>query len=108
MIRIFTDFAPSPVVVAKVRRLERRRELVVQGPGTAGKSDDCAISHCIDGIRLRQDAPSFGTGVALKGDIVRLLQSLSEEGGVILRISPRRVRLGSEVTQWTENGARKA
>jgi hypothetical protein len=49
MIRIFTDFAPSPVVVAKVRRLERRRELVVQGPGTAGKSDDCAISHCIDG-----------------------------------------------------------
>jgi hypothetical protein len=37
-----------------------------------------------------------------------LLQSLSEEGGVILRISPRRVRLGSEVTQWTENGARKA
>jgi hypothetical protein len=40
-------------------------------------------------FRLRQDAPSFGTGVALKGDIVRLLQSLPEEGNIAVRLSPR-------------------
>jgi hypothetical protein len=91
MIRILTDLAPSPVVVANIRRLERRRELVVQGPGTAGKSDDYAISYCIDGkdsVQIAAGPPSFGTGVAFKGDMVRLLQSLSDQGGVTVPISP--------------------
>jgi hypothetical protein len=34
-------------------------------------------------------APSFGTGVAFKGDIVRLLQSLPEQGEMFIRLSPR-------------------
>ena len=69
-----------------------RTEFVVEGPGIAGRGDDYAISYRIDGHDLVQvvaGRPSFGTGAAFKGDIVRLLQSLREEGSITVRISPR-------------------
>ena len=69
-----------------------RTELVVEGPAIAGKGDDYAISYRIDGndrVQLLGGPSSFGTGAAFKGDIVRLLQSLPDEGGVTVRISPR-------------------
>ena len=69
-----------------------RTELVVEGPAIAGKGDDYAISYRIDGndpVQIVAGPPSFGTGAAFKGDIVRLLQSLPEEGGITVRISPR-------------------
>ena len=69
-----------------------RTELVVEGPAIAGKGDDYAISYRIDGndpVQIAAGPPSFGTGAAFKGDIVRLLQSLPEEGGITVRISPR-------------------
>jgi hypothetical protein len=70
-----------------------RTELVVEGPAIAGKGDDYAISYRIDGndpVQLLGGPSSFGTGAAFKGDIVRLLQSLPEEGGITIRISSRR------------------
>ena len=69
-----------------------RTELVVEGPAIAGKGDDFAISYRIDGnepVQIAAGPPSFGTGAAFKGDIVRLLQSLPEGGGITVRISPR-------------------
>jgi hypothetical protein len=69
-----------------------RTELVVEGPAIAGKGDDYAISYRIDGndrVQLLGGPSSFGTGAAFKGDIVRLLQLLPDEGGVTVRISPR-------------------
>jgi hypothetical protein len=69
-----------------------RTELVVEGPANAGKGDDYAISYRIDDndpVQVVAGRPSFGTGAAFKGDIVRLLQSLPEEGGIAVRISPR-------------------
>ena len=69
-----------------------RTELVVEGPAITGKGDDYAISYRIDGnepVQIAAGPPSFGTGAAFKGDIVRLLQSLPEEGGITVRISPR-------------------
>lgn len=74
-----------------------RTELVVEGPGIAGRGDDYAISYRIDGHDLVQvvaGRPSFGTGAAFKGDIVRLLQSLPEEGGITVRISSRTGAIG--------------
>jgi hypothetical protein len=70
-----------------------RTELVVEGPAITGKGDDFAISYRIDGnepVQIAAGPPSFGTGAAFKGDIVRLLQSLPEGGGITVRISPRK------------------
>jgi hypothetical protein len=69
-----------------------RTELVVAGPAVAGKGEDYAISYRIDGnepVEIAAGTPSFGTGAAFKGDVVRLLQSLPEEGVIAVRLSPR-------------------
>ena len=69
-----------------------RTELVVAGPAVAGRGEDYAISYRIDGnepVQVAAGPPSFGTGAAFKGDVVRLLQSLPEEGDIAVRLSPR-------------------
>ena len=69
-----------------------RTELVVAGPTIAGKGEDYAISYRLDGnvpVQIAADSPSFGTGAAFKGDVVRLLQSFPEEGDIAVRLSPR-------------------
>jgi hypothetical protein len=69
-----------------------RTELVVAGPAISGRGEDYAISYRINGdepVQTAAGAPSFGTGAAFKGDIVRLLQSLPEEGDLTVRLAPR-------------------
>jgi hypothetical protein len=69
-----------------------RTELVVAGPTVSRSSGDYVISYRInDGqpVQLAGGLPSFGTGVAFTGDIVRLLQSLPENGHIAVRISAR-------------------
>src|SRR6476661_5546464 len=67
-----------------------RTELVIAGPAVSRSSAEYAISYRInDGqpVQLAAAAPSFGTGVAFTGDVVRLLQSLPEEGDIAVRLS---------------------
>jgi hypothetical protein len=69
-----------------------RTELVVTGPAVSRSGGDYVISYRInDGqpVQLAAGSPSFGTGVAFTGDIVRLLQSLPENGHITVRISAR-------------------
>jgi len=69
-----------------------RTDLVVSGPAVSGGGADYTISYSVnDGqpVQLAAGSPSFGTGVAFAGDIVRLLQSLPEDGHIAVRISPR-------------------
>jgi hypothetical protein len=69
-----------------------RTELVVVGPAVSGRGEDYTVSYRLNGDQPVQTAagtPSFGTGAAFKGDVVRLLQSLPEEGEVAVRLSPR-------------------
>jgi len=69
-----------------------RTDLVVSGPAVSGGGADYTISYSVnDGqpVQLAAGSPSFGTGVAFTGDIVRLLQSLPEDGHIAVRISPR-------------------
>jgi hypothetical protein len=69
-----------------------RTELVVPGPAVSRGSGDYAISYRINDdqpVQLAAGSPSFGTGVAFTGDVVRLLQSLPEEGGITVRLSTR-------------------
>ena len=89
-----------------------RTELVVAGPAVSRSSADYAISYRInDGqpVQLAAGSPSFGTGAAFTGDVVRLLQSLPEEGDFAVRLShadgcgPR----GAFFARRTEDGARE-
>jgi hypothetical protein len=69
-----------------------RTELLVAGPAVSRSSADYTISYRInDGqsVQLAAAAPSFGTGAAFTGDVVRLLQSLPEEGDIAVRLSTR-------------------
>lgn len=68
-----------------------RTELVVSGPAIPG-SGDYVISYRVnDGppVQLWAGSPSFGTGAAFRGDIVKFLQSLPEDGAIIVHLSRR-------------------
>ena len=69
-----------------------RTELVVSGPAVSHSTEDYAISYRINDdqpVQLAAGSPSFGTGAAFTGDVVRLLQSLPEEGDIAVRLSTR-------------------
>lgn len=69
-----------------------RTELVVAGPTVPRGSADYAISYRINDdqpVQLAAGSPSFGTGAAFTGDVVRLLQSLPEQGDIAVRLSSR-------------------
>jgi hypothetical protein len=69
-----------------------RTELVVTGPAVTRKGEEYAISYRINGdqaVQLAAGSPSFGTGAAFQGDVVRLLQSLPEEGDIAIHLSSR-------------------
>jgi hypothetical protein len=69
-----------------------RTELAVMGPAVLGKGTDYAISYRVnDGqpVQLAAGSPSSGTGAAFTGDVVRLLQSLPEEGDIAVRLTSR-------------------
>jgi hypothetical protein len=69
-----------------------RTELVIAGPALSRSSADYAISYRInDGqpVQVAAGSPSSGTGAAFTGDVVRLLQSLPEEGAIAVRLSTR-------------------
>jgi hypothetical protein len=69
-----------------------RTELVIGGPALARRSEDYVVSYAInDGAPLMLPAgmPASGTGVAIKGDVVRLLASLPDRGDVTFRVEAR-------------------
>ncbi len=69
-----------------------RTELAVAGPGISGRSDDYAISYSInDGqpLQIAAAVPAYGAGVAFAGDVVRLLQSLPDDGSLSIHLAPR-------------------
>jgi len=68
-----------------------RTELVVAGPAVRS-GEDYAISYRVNDdqpVQLAAGSRSFGTGAAFTGDVVRLLQSLPEEGDIAVRLSTR-------------------
>lgn len=69
-----------------------RTELAVAGPAIAGRGDDFVISYRINSgqpVQIAAAVPAFGPGVALKGDVVALIQSLPSEGELSVHLSPR-------------------
>jgi len=69
-----------------------RTEIVVSGPAVPGRGADYTMSYSINDdqpVQLAAGSPSFGTGAAFTGDVVRLLQSLPDEGRIAIRLSTR-------------------
>jgi hypothetical protein len=69
-----------------------RTELVVAGPAFSRNGKDYAISYRIDDnrpVQLAGAPPTSGIGVAFTGDVVRLLQSLPEQGELAIRVVSR-------------------
>ena len=69
-----------------------RTELVVPAPALPGGGADYSISYRVnDGppVQLAAGTPSSGAGAAFRGDAVRLLQSLPDEGQITVRVSNR-------------------
>jgi hypothetical protein len=69
-----------------------RTEIVITGSALSRKGEDYAVTYSINGnqpVRVAAGSPSFGTGVALQGDVVRLLQSFPDEGEIAIHLSTR-------------------
>ena len=68
-----------------------RTELSFAGPAISGRGDGYAISYRINDGKPAQVAaavPSFGSGVAVAGDAVRLLQSFPDNAVLAVHLSP--------------------
>ncbi|MDB5580492.1 MAG: hypothetical protein JWR80_5668 [Bradyrhizobium sp.] len=68
-----------------------RTEFAVIGPAL-GRGADYLISYRLNDdppVQVAAATPSSGTGAAFTSDVVRLLQSLPEEGELSVRLSPR-------------------
>ena len=69
-----------------------RTEMVVTGSTLSGRGGDYAVTYSINGnepVRVPSSSPSFGTGVALQGDVMRLLQSFPDQGEIAIHLSTR-------------------
>jgi hypothetical protein len=87
-----TPSRDSPAMQLTIFCRNGRTELVIAGVAISARGDDYAVSYRINSNEPAQTAagvPSFGSGVAFKGDIVRLLQSLPEEGSMFVRLALR-------------------
>jgi hypothetical protein len=69
-----------------------RTDLVIAGPALTRRGEDYVVSYAVDDgqpVVVAAGAPASGTGVAIKGDVVRLLESLPERGDVTVRLAAR-------------------
>ncbi|WP_156180699.1 hypothetical protein [Bradyrhizobium sp. LTSPM299] len=99
------DYSPVVVVVARSREGEPGSEmqlsidcrkgqtnLVVTGQTISGPGSDYAISYRINSdrpVQIGASATGLGAGAVLQVDVIRLLQSLPEEGDIAIRLAPR-------------------
>ncbi|MDO8980325.1 MAG: hypothetical protein Q7V17_13940 [Afipia sp.] len=69
-----------------------RTELVITGPAVSRAGEEYTISYRINDdqpVQSTARSPTFGGGAAFRGDVVHLLLSLPEEGGIAVRLSSR-------------------
>jgi hypothetical protein len=69
-----------------------RTDLVIGGPTLDRRAEDYVVSYVVDDgqpVAVAAGTPASGTGVAVKGDVVRLLGSLPDRGEVAFRVTAR-------------------
>jgi hypothetical protein len=83
------DVAGGSPMRLSIRCRGGRTELTVAGPAITGPGNDYFISYSVNGgrsVQLAGAVPAFGDGIGFKGDAVALLQSLPNEGELVLRV----------------------
>jgi len=86
------DSVESSAMELSISCRNGRTNVVVTGQTISGHGEDYAVSYRINDdkpIQVGAGSPSFGTGAAFQGDIVRLLRSLPDEGEIAIRLTPR-------------------
>ena len=69
-----------------------RTELVIGDPAVALRAEDHVVSYAVNDSQpavVAAGAAASGTGVALRGDVVRLLTSLPDHGDIAFRVTNR-------------------
>jgi len=86
------DGAAESAMKLSIRCRRGRTELIVAGPRISGRGDDYAIFYRVnDGqqVQIAAAPPASGAGVAFGGDVIRLLQSLPDDGSLSVHLAPR-------------------
>jgi len=69
-----------------------RTDLVIAGPALTRRGENYVVSYAVDDgqpVVVAAGTPASGTGVAIKGDVVRLLASLPDRGDIAFRVTAR-------------------
>jgi hypothetical protein len=69
-----------------------RTELVLGGQATTESGADYSLSYRLDDsqpVQVAAGRPTYGTGIAFRGDVVGLLLSFPNEGGIAIRLGTR-------------------
>jgi hypothetical protein len=69
-----------------------RTELVIGDPAVTLRAEDHVVSYAVNdsqAVVVAAGAAASGTGVALRGDVVRLLASLPDHGDIAFRVTNR-------------------
>ena len=85
--------AGSPALRLSIRCRGGRTELAISGPAITPPGDDYFISYRVNNgqsVHFGGVAPSFGDGVAFKGDAAALLQSFPADGELAVDVMPLR------------------
>lgn len=82
---------PGPTMKLSIRCRGGRTDLSVEGSGISGRGDYAISLRINDGPPLPVSAITVasGTGVAVGGDVVQLLQSLPDKGKLAVHLSSR-------------------
>jgi hypothetical protein len=62
------------------------------GPALTGRGEDSVVSYIVNNeqpVAVAGGTPASGAGVAIRGDVVRLLASLPDRGEISFRVTPR-------------------
>ena len=69
-----------------------RTEVIVAGPALSRSASEYIISFRLNAdtpMQLTAASPSFGSGIAFGGDVVKLLSALPDEGHIVVRLFTR-------------------
>lgn len=85
----FSRGGPGGPMQLSIHCRSGRTELGVTGTALSSASAYTITYRINDGqpVQLQAGSPSFGAGAAFKGDIMRLLLSLPDEGGITISLS---------------------
>ena len=92
-VAIATASAAGPAGTAmrlSIRCSNGRTELLISSESLSGRGENYAVSYAVNGgppTFLTAGTPPVGLGVAVKGDVVRLLISLPDQGEIAFRVT---------------------